>query len=68
MAFTLRLEPDEAEALRLRAEHEGRSMHEIARKAIREYVSSHNYDDIVEEVFRRSLTEDAEMLRRLADQ
>jgi predicted transcriptional regulator len=38
MAMTLRLADDETEALRRRAELEQRSMQEVARQAIREYV------------------------------
>jgi predicted transcriptional regulator len=36
MAMTLRLDADETEALRRRAELEQRSMQEVARQAIRE--------------------------------
>jgi predicted transcriptional regulator len=42
MAMTLRLAGDETEALRRRAELEGRSMQEVARQAIREYVENHS--------------------------
>jgi len=38
MAMTLRLDELETEALRQQAEHEGRSMQEVARQAVREYV------------------------------
>ena len=36
--MTLRLTDDEAEALRRRAHREGRSMQDVARSAIREYI------------------------------
>lgn len=42
VAMTLRLTDDEAEALRDRAEAEGRSMQEVARAAVREYVERHD--------------------------
>jgi len=38
MAMTLRLTDDEADALRTQAELEGRSMQDVARSAVREYV------------------------------
>ena len=38
MAMTLRLSDDETEALRAQAEAEDRSMQEVARAAVREYV------------------------------
>ena len=38
MAMTLRLTDDETEALRGRSELEQRSMQEVARQAIREYI------------------------------
>ena len=41
MAMTLRLTADEAEALRLQAEAEHRSMQDIAREAVREYIARH---------------------------
>ena len=38
MAMTLRLTIEETEALRAQADAEGRSMQEVARAAVREYV------------------------------
>lgn len=38
MAMTLRLSDDEADALRAQADSEERSMQEVARAAVREYV------------------------------
>ena len=38
MAMTLRLTDEETEALRVQAEAEDRSMQEVARAAVREYV------------------------------
>ncbi|MBN9738330.1 MULTISPECIES: ribbon-helix-helix protein, CopG family [unclassified Pseudonocardia] len=42
--MTLRLTESETEALRARAETEGRSMQEVARAAVREYVDRHDHD------------------------
>ena len=39
MAMTLRLDGEELEALRRRAKREGRSMQQVARTAIRDYVA-----------------------------
>ena len=38
MAMTLRLTDEETEALRAQADSEGRSMQDVARAAVREYV------------------------------
>jgi predicted transcriptional regulator len=45
MAMTLRLTSDEAEPLRRRADLEGRSMQDIARQAIREYVDQQSRNE-----------------------
>jgi predicted transcriptional regulator len=66
MAMTLRLSGAEARALRLRAEHEGRPMQELARQAIREYVESHSRADLLERVLDEELPRYAEALERLA--
>jgi predicted transcriptional regulator len=61
--MTLRLTPEQTEALRETAEREHRSMQEVARTAIAEYVSRR--------VLRRDehlaaiVAEDVELLRRL---
>lgn len=62
--MTLRLTDEEAEALRVQAEREHRSMQEIARQAIREYVTRR--DAVRDAALRRIVSEDAELLRRLA--
>ena len=63
MAMTLRLTAQEAEALRETARRENRSMQEVARTAIDEYVSrrARRRDDHLAAIVR----EDAELLRRL---
>lgn len=63
MAMTLRLDEQETEALRRVADAEGRSMQEVARAAIRLYVS--NREGRMKEMFDRIATEDAELLDRL---
>jgi predicted transcriptional regulator len=65
MAMTLRLSDDEAEALRRRAEFEGRSMQEVARQAVREYVESHSRADLLDKVLDDELPRFAEALERL---
>ncbi|BEP12570.1 hypothetical protein acdb102_08810 [Acidothermaceae bacterium B102] len=64
MAMNLRLTDDETEALRRKAEQEGRSMQEVARAAISEYVSERPRR--LKEAIERVATEDAELLARLA--
>jgi predicted transcriptional regulator len=66
MAMTLRLTDDEAEALRKRAEHEGRSMQEVAREAIRGYVDWRNRRELLDELFDKAAAEEAELLDRLS--
>lgn len=63
MAMTLRLTDDETDALRSRAEQEGRSMQDIARTAISEYLSQR--PDRLRGAIDRVRTEDAELLERL---
>jgi predicted transcriptional regulator len=65
MAMTLRLTDAEARALRRRAEHEGRSMQEVARQAIREYVESHSRAELLDRVLDDDLPRYAEALERL---
>lgn len=65
MAMTLRLSEAEAKALRLRAEHEGRPMQEVARQAIREYVEGHSRAELLDRVLDEELPRYAEALERL---
>ncbi|HVV77249.1 MAG TPA: ribbon-helix-helix protein, CopG family [Mycobacteriales bacterium] len=64
MAMNLRLTDEEAEALRRRAEQEGRSMQEVARTAIREYTSDRQTR--LGAAIEKIRTEDAELLDRLS--
>lgn len=63
--MTLRLSDDESAALRRRAEQESRSMQEVARQAVREYVENHSRADLLESVLDRELPRYAEALERL---
>ncbi|KLL11603.1 MULTISPECIES: ribbon-helix-helix protein, CopG family [Protofrankia] len=65
--MTLRLADDETEALRLRAELEQRSMQEIARQAIREYIEAHSRAELLDQVLDEELPRYAEALRRLGE-
>ena len=65
MAMTLRLADAEADALRRRAELEGRSMQDVAREAIREYVDSHSRAELLDRVLDEELPRYAEALERL---
>jgi hypothetical protein len=62
--MNLRLSDSEAEALRARAEQEGRSMQEVARQAIAEYVSDRRTR--LSLAITRVVDEDAELLDRLS--
>jgi predicted transcriptional regulator len=65
MAMTLRLSEDETQALRDRAEREGRSMQEVARAAVREYIDRTSRRELLDEVLDDELPRYAEALRRL---
>jgi hypothetical protein len=64
MAMNLRLTEAESEALRAKAEQEGRSMQEVARTAIAQYVSER--PQRLRAAIERVRTEDRELLERLA--
>jgi hypothetical protein len=66
VALTLRLTGPDAAALRLRAEHEGRPMQEVARQAIREYIEGHSRAELLDRVLDGELPRYAEALERLA--
>ena len=65
MAMTLRLSDEETLALRQTAEAEHRSMQDVARTAIAEYVQNRRAyrDRLLDQIF----TEDASLLKRLAE-
>jgi plasmid stability protein len=63
--MTLRLTDDEQEQLRARAEREGVSMQEVARRAIREYVGLEDHRDRVFASAARIMEAHADALDRL---
>jgi predicted transcriptional regulator len=65
MAMTLRLSDAETEALRRRAEFESRSMQDVAKQAVREYVESHSRHDLLARVLDEELPRYAEARERL---
>jgi len=67
MAMTLRLTDDEAAALRERAEREGRSMQDVARTAVREYIDRTSRRELLDAVLDEELPRYAEALRRLGE-
>jgi predicted transcriptional regulator len=66
-AYDLRLSDEEADALRQRARLEDRSMQEVPREAIREYVEQHSREDLLEQVLDEEVPRYAEALRRLGE-
>ncbi len=65
MAMTLRLTPDETEALRQRAGLEGRSMQDVAREAVRDYIERTSRRQLLDRVLDEQLPRYAEALERL---
>ncbi len=65
MAMTLRLTDEETEALRRRAKLESRSMQDVARQAVREYVESHSRAELLDQVLDEELPRYTEALERL---
>lgn len=67
MAMTLRLDDEEAEVLRLRADFEHRSMQDVVKQAVREYIENHSRADLLDRVLDEELPRYAEALRRLGE-
>ena len=67
MAMTLRLTDEEADALRRRAAREGRSMQDVARTAVREYIDRASGRELLDEILDEELPRYAEALRRLGE-
>jgi predicted transcriptional regulator len=65
MAMTLRLTDEETDALRRRAQREGRSMQEVARAAVRDYIERTSRLELLDDVLDQELPRFAEALRRL---
>lgn len=65
--MTLRLSDEETDALRRRAEREGRSMQEVARSAVREYIDRTSRQELLGDVLDEELPRHSEALRRLGE-
>lgn len=65
--MTLRLTDDEQAALRARAEAEGISMQEAARRAVREFVGRGRHRDRVADATALIMDRHADALRRLGE-
>jgi predicted transcriptional regulator len=65
MAMTLRLDEQETESLRRRAELEGRSMQDVARQAVRDYIERTSTRQLLDRVLDEELPRYAEALERL---
>ncbi|MGI8593805.1 MAG: ribbon-helix-helix protein, CopG family [Solirubrobacteraceae bacterium] len=65
--MTLRLTDGEAEALRRRAQREGRSMQEVAREAVRDYIDRTSRRELLDHVLDEELPRYAEALERLGE-
>ena len=67
MAMTLRLSDEELEALRQRAAREGRSMQEVARAAVRDYIDRTSRLELLDRVLDEELPRYAQALARLGE-
>lgn len=65
MPMTLRLSDADAEALRRQAEVEHRSMQEVTKAAVREYIERHSKRQLLDNVLDSQLPRYAEALDRL---
>jgi predicted transcriptional regulator len=63
--MTLRLDEGETQALRRQADREGRSMQDVARQAVRDYIERTSKRKLLDEVLDRDLPRYAEALERL---
>ena len=67
MAMTLRLSDDQTDALRLRADREGRSMQQVALTALDDYLVRAGDDELTERLAEHGAERFAELLRRLGE-
>jgi plasmid stability protein len=65
--MTLRLSDEQTEALRARAEKEGRSMQQVALAALDDYLVRAEDDELTERLAARGSERFAELLRRLGE-
>lgn len=63
--MTLRLDDQETEALRRRAALEGRSVQDVARQAVRDYIERTGRRELLDRVLDEGLPRYAEALERL---
>jgi hypothetical protein len=67
MAMTLRLNEEQTQALRRRAEKEGRSMQQVALAALDDYLLRVEDDELTDRVAERGADRFADLLRRLGE-
>jgi rRNA-processing protein FCF1 len=67
MAMNLRLSDEQADALRTRAEKEGRSMQQVALTAGDEYLLRTEDDELTDRLAERGAQRFADLLRRLGE-
>jgi hypothetical protein len=67
MAMNLRLSDEQADALRARADKEGRSMQQVALAAVDEYLLRAEDDELTDRLAERGAERFAELLRRLGE-
>ncbi|ANY07463.1 ribbon-helix-helix protein, CopG family [Pseudonocardia sp. HH130630-07] len=67
MAMNVRFSDDETEQLRDRARIEGRSMGEVTRAAVREYLERRGHHDRVADVLAELAPRRGDLLRRLGE-
>jgi plasmid stability protein len=67
MAMTLRLSDEQTKALRRRAAEEGRSMHEVVRTALDEYLLRTEDDELTNRLADQGACRYAGLLRRLGE-
>jgi predicted transcriptional regulator len=65
--MTLRLSDEQTEALRKRAEAEGRSMQQIALRAIDDYLQRVSDDELTDALAEKGAQRFADLLRRLGE-
>ncbi|MGC5010209.1 FitA-like ribbon-helix-helix domain-containing protein [Streptosporangium sp. DT93] len=67
MAMTLRLSDEQTDALRRRAEREGRSMQQVVLSAVDEYLTRHSDDEEVHRLGLEAVRRWKPVLDRLAE-
>ncbi len=65
--MTLRLSEEQTEALRRRAEKEGRSMQQVALTAVDDYLLRAEDDEVTDRLAERGAERFADLLRRLGE-